>query len=83
MTDTEKDKIIVKTLGHSWLTLRITSLSTWEGFGWLWEEMDKREDWEIFVSCVLFEDEKLHDEMINPTPFRDAVYEWLVGRRKR
>ena len=59
-------------------------LTTWEGFGWLWDEMVKREDWDKFKESTVAEGYSgydncglLRETYINPTRFRDAVYDFL------
>ena len=62
-------------------------LTTWEGFGWLWEEIERRDDWEEFKGwlshgyTIKVGVGWIFDEyFINPTRFRDAVYDFLKGQ---
>jgi len=77
----DKDKFIVEALGHKYNSHKPflnqnPDLTTWEGFGWLWEEMVEREDWgKIKSFCGLLD----YADGYNPTRFRDAVYEYLHG----
>ena len=57
-------------------------LTTPDGFFWMWEEMQKRDDWLAFLACLSNRKIDMRKnikpfDFINPPVFRDAVYEYL------
>jgi len=68
------------------------NLSTWEGFGKLWEWALQQEWWDDFIEqhgsqsdpdCdgvfASYGHEHISTELINPEHFADAIYEYLKG----
>lgn len=72
----------------------ILDLTTWQGFGMLWERMSKEWDWNEFLlwlDCKEFPILKVQTEIglmmpfidcnyIHPERFRDLVFTWLGGK---
>ena len=67
------------------------NFSIWEGFGKLWEFCQKQEWWNDFclhhkdsdnmkVAIVVMSSNYLHEDIINPDRFADAVYEYLKSK---
>jgi hypothetical protein len=71
----------------------VVDLSTWEGFGWAWERAQEKEWWWKFLCQNLYSKESwddltpndndgmLYEELVNPTRFFDALYDFLKGGR--
>jgi hypothetical protein len=65
-------------------------LTTWPDFGWMWEQMQKREDFAsfvIFVECRFTKHENGYFKevilnLINPEQFLLVVDVWLQGKRR-
>jgi hypothetical protein len=63
--------------------------TTWEGFGWLWERCIEKDWWEKFTMFIYKKDVypidwswamngyAIHQYLINPTRFRDALKEYF------
>ena len=73
--------------GEKHYQLPIPVLTTWPGFGWLWERMQKREEYMDFVVFsgghvdVDF-DRYVFDGILHPPLFRDAVYNFITVEGK-
>jgi len=55
-------------------------ISTWEGFGKLWEWAQKQEWWSVFYYLVTYGEDANLQHIIHPDRFAEAVYEFLKGR---
>jgi len=93
MTDQEKDKLIILALGIEWSYPKWRAATRWARFGIMWDRAQKMEWWDKFWGFIM--DKTVNEKIklpdyadfcftfyyIHPTRLRDALAEFLEGRK--
>ena len=86
MTDQEKDRLIVEKLEGDWQGWwKYHSLSTPDGFFWMWNRAQTMEWWNEFLTKIsgrIYWTNTIPHRYVNPHRFRDALAEFLENKYK-